>query len=198
MNSRPKNSAKSDYERIQLLRRVTVPCRPTHHTIDEAVRGPALVSWVSSRASADRILALMTPDIQPASTRPKWAGHPQVTSEVSTMQPTEGLRNWKRPRRQVFWHLSVCSVVNGARAPRLATRDQPSPSKPVHPHDSCVLYIRPGESSRLVRSYHKPHSLGTPPSIMEGSHISMAIVTRAGLFVAFSVARRTCSSSAGP
>jgi len=148
LNSRPKNSAKSDYERIQLLRRVSpwevpgvnAPCRRAHHTIDEAVRGPALVSWVSSRASADRTLALMTPNIQPTSTRPEWAGHPQVTGEVSTTQPTEGPHNWKRPRRQVFWHLSVCSVVNEARAPRLATRDQPSPSKPVHPHDNYIIH----------------------------------------------------------
>jgi hypothetical protein len=82
LNSRPKNSAKSDYERIQLLRRVTAPCRPAHHTVDEAVHGPALVSLVSSRASADRTLALMTPSFQPTSTRPEWAGHPQVTGEV--------------------------------------------------------------------------------------------------------------------
>lgn len=123
LNSRPKNSVKSDYERIQLLRRVNAPCRPSHHTVDEAARGPALASWVSSRASADRILALMTPSIQPTSTRPERAGHPQVTSEVSTRPPKAWLRSWKRPHRQVFWHLSVCSVVNEARAPRLATRD---------------------------------------------------------------------------
>ncbi len=139
MNSRPKNSAKSDYEHSQLLRRATAPCRPAAHTVDEAVRGPALVSWVSSRVSADCTLALMTPSLQPTSARPEWAGHPQVTSEVSTRQPTEGLHNWKRPHRQVFWHLSVCSVVNEARAPRLATRDQPSPSKPVHPQDVCII-----------------------------------------------------------
>jgi len=112
---------------------------PAHHTIDEAVHGPAPVSLVSSGTSADRTLALMTPKSRPTSARPGWAAHPQVSSGVSTRQPTKGLRNWKRPHRQVFWHLSVCSVVNEARAPRLATRDQPSPSKPVHPHDASII-----------------------------------------------------------
>jgi hypothetical protein len=175
---------------------------PVPHTIDEAVHGPTPVSLVSLEVSTDRTLALMTPRSRPTSTRSGWAGYPQVTSGCSpTRQPLEGLRNWKRPHRQVFWHLSVCSVVNEARAPRLATRDQPSPSKPVHPLDGSIITLPPSwrnlRRSR-IRNQNSPHSLGEPPSIIEGSHISIANVTRAGLSVIFSTARRACSMSVGP
>ncbi len=113
-----------------------VNCRlsPAHYTVDEVVHGPAPASWVGLGASANRTLAWVTPIPRPTSARPRRAAHPQVSAGVSITQPTEGQRSWKRLHRQVSWHLIVCSVVNEARAPRLATRDQPSPSKPVHPH----------------------------------------------------------------
>ena len=53
----------------------------------------------------------------------------------------------------------VCSIVNGVRAPRLAVRDQPSPSKPVIP---CEYYC----------STHKRKSqVATSPAFLLGHFV---------------------------
>jgi len=54
-----------------------------------------------------------------------------------------GQRQSRPAGRQVLLALwSVCSVVNGGRAPRLAIRDQPSPSKPVIPTFLNIIIAR--------------------------------------------------------
>jgi hypothetical protein len=80
----------------------------------------------------------MTPDRQltgqqPAGARPLARG----LAQPSLMQRGGEPRSW------CSWHLFLLLRINEERAPRLAVRDQPSPSKPVIPrHPYYTRYIR--------------------------------------------------------